>query len=252
VQFSPAAVEVLYRATAGVPRLINRICDRALHHGYLRRVGTIDEHMLEAAIEDAGHFATAPPPVAVAVPATTPSRAPAAAPLQASVPHAAVTPLAPPPPVTVPPAGFDAPVDEWLAIMEADVEATRRAKAGKPVHAPLGPDVPRRDRRVPTAAVDREPAVRYVPRTVPPTHAQRFVNRWARRLALAAMIAIGTPVAAIAGLALWNVSTDMWELAAPLPLPPVPAPLPRVVAPPYELPPLPEITADAPGITAPQ
>jgi len=260
VRFSQEAVEALYRTTGGVPRLINRICDRALHHGYLRRAGTIDEHMLEAAIEDAGHFPTAPPPAAVApARATVAAAAPdamAASPSPDAWPTA-VMPLAPPPPITVPPHGFEDPVDEWLAIMEADVHATRDAKAGR-ARSTVGPDVARPDRLPPAAAVvvDREKAARYAARALPRTHAERFVKRWARRLAIAAVCTIGVPVAAIAGLALWNVSTDLWALSSPPMVPPVPAPLPRVVAPPYELPPLPEIAADAPGpaadVTAPR
>jgi MSHA biogenesis protein MshM len=251
VRFSQEAVEVLYRTTGGVPRLINRICDRALHHGYLRRAGTIDEHMLEAAIEDAGHFPTAPPPPAVVAPTRATVAAPAPAVTAASASTAAspttVIPLAPAPPITVPPEGFADPVDEWLAIMEADVQATRQAKAGRVARPPVGPDVARPDRLPPAAAVvvDRENAARYAARVVPKTQAERFVKRWSRRLAIGAVCTIGFPVAAIGGLALWNVSTDLWELAAPLMVPPVPAPLPRVVAPPYELPPLPEIVADA-------
>lgn len=255
VRFSPEAVDALYRATSGVPRLINRICDRALHHGYLRRAGTIDEHMLAAAIEDAGHFPTAPraalapPPAAVAAPRSTVAlpKPPAEASAAAASHAAGITPLAPPPPVTVPPDGFDDPIDEWLAIMEADVEATRRAKAGKTARAPLGPDVPRAERRVAPAPLNKQAAAaRYAARPVPQTHAQRFVNRWARRLAIAAMITVGTPVAAIGGVALWNLSTDLWELSAPLMVPPVPAPLPRVVAPSVELPPVPPIDVAVP------
>ena len=255
VRFSTGAVETLYRVTGGVPRLINRICDRALHHGYLRRAGTIDEHMLDAAIEDAGHFPTEPLPVTEKPQPETPAPAratvavPAPAASPAAVSPAAITPLAPPPPVTVPPEGFDEPIDEWLAVMEADVQATRLTKAGKPVRAPLGPDVPRRDRRVASATIDREAARRYAARPLPETHLQRFVNRWARRLAIAAMITIGTPVTAIGGVALWNVSTDLWELSAPLMVPPVPAALPRVVAPSFELPPPPAIDAAVPAAT---
>jgi type II secretory pathway predicted ATPase ExeA len=270
VQFSPEAIDVLYNATAGVPRLINRICDRALHHGYLRRAGIIDEYMLGAAVEDAGHFPTvaaAAPPVppasagspqpAVAAPrAAVGVTGPSAAAPAAAASHAGVTPLAPPPPVIVAPENFDAPIDEWLAIMEADVEATRRAKASAPARAPLGPDVPRQERRVARPPVDGEaPPARYPTRPAPQTHAQRFVKRWARRLAVVAIISVGTPVSAIGALALWNLSTDVWELSAPLMVPPVPAALPRVVAPAYELPPVPNIDAAVPpaaDLTAPQ
>jgi hypothetical protein len=82
---------------------------------------------------------------------------------------------------------------------------------------------------------------------VPQTHAQRFVNRWARRLAIAAMITVCSPIVAIGGIAFWNLSTDFWELTAPPMVLPVPAPLPRVVAPSFELPPLPDIDAALPA-----
>ena len=262
VRFSAEAVDLLYRTTHGVPRLINRICDRALHHGYLRRAGTIDEHMLEAAIDDAGPFATAAPPVeaprAPVVPRTTAAPRATVAPQPAVAASPALTPLAPPPPVTVPPEGFEDPVDEWLAIMEADVQATRREREGRPGKYPVGADVRRPSRLAPSAAaavVDRENAARYAARAIPQTHVQRFVSRWARRLGIAALCTVGIPVAAIGGLALWNLSTDMWELSAPLMVPPVPAPLPRVVAPAFELPPAPAIDAALPpaaDLTAPQ
>lgn len=270
VRFSAEAVDVLYRATNGVPRLINRICDRALHHGYLRRVGIIDAPMLEAAIEDAGHFPTAPAPAAVPPPRAVLAQAAPAAAVPATAasrptapPAAGVVPLAPPPPLTVPPHGFEDPVDEWLAVMEADVQATREANAGRPARSAVGPDVARPDRLRPAAAVvvDRENAARYAARLAPKTQVERFVNRWARRFAIAAVCIIGIPAAAIGGLAVWHVSSDMWESTAPLMVPPVPAPLPRVVAPPYELPPLPVIidaapfapaARDAAGVTAPR
>ena len=43
IRFSRAANDAVYDASRGVPRLINRLCDRALHHGHLTRVSVIDE-----------------------------------------------------------------------------------------------------------------------------------------------------------------------------------------------------------------
>src|SRR4029077_8949304 len=38
VTFSGDAVERIYELSGGVPRIINKLCDRALHTGYLRKV----------------------------------------------------------------------------------------------------------------------------------------------------------------------------------------------------------------------
>ena len=42
VRFSREAIDAIYNASSGVPRLINRLCDRALHHGHLARASVID------------------------------------------------------------------------------------------------------------------------------------------------------------------------------------------------------------------
>jgi len=49
VRFSREAVDTVYEASGGVPRLINRLCDRALHHGHLRRAAVIDRTLVETA-----------------------------------------------------------------------------------------------------------------------------------------------------------------------------------------------------------
>ena len=49
VSFSPGAVGEVFAASAGVPRLINRICDRALHHGSLSSVALIDREIVQTA-----------------------------------------------------------------------------------------------------------------------------------------------------------------------------------------------------------
>jgi general secretion pathway protein A len=41
VEFSPAAIDVVHRCTAGIPRLINLLCDRALLGAYSERVHRI-------------------------------------------------------------------------------------------------------------------------------------------------------------------------------------------------------------------
>ncbi len=41
LRFSNDAVDAIHEASGGVPRLINRLCDRALHHGHLQRTAVI-------------------------------------------------------------------------------------------------------------------------------------------------------------------------------------------------------------------
>ncbi len=54
VSFSADALDALYDVSRGVPRLINRICDRALHRGHLERMANIDGPTLRQAIDDIG------------------------------------------------------------------------------------------------------------------------------------------------------------------------------------------------------
>jgi len=47
VQFSPDAVEMIYKHSRGTPRLINILCDRALLAGYVKEARHIDAHTIE-------------------------------------------------------------------------------------------------------------------------------------------------------------------------------------------------------------
>ena len=46
------AMALVTRASGGVPRLINQLCDRALTYGYSQQVQQIDHHLMRQAIED--------------------------------------------------------------------------------------------------------------------------------------------------------------------------------------------------------
>jgi hypothetical protein len=52
VRFSREAIDAIYDASNGVPRLINRLCDRALHHGHLARASVIDAATFALAYEE--------------------------------------------------------------------------------------------------------------------------------------------------------------------------------------------------------
>ena len=54
VEFTPAALEALYHGSAGVPRVINRLCDRALERGYAARTRRIDSEFVWDAIAALG------------------------------------------------------------------------------------------------------------------------------------------------------------------------------------------------------
>ena len=51
-EFTPAALAAVFQGSAGIPRLINRICDRALQLGYDRRVLVIEPTLVSKAIDD--------------------------------------------------------------------------------------------------------------------------------------------------------------------------------------------------------
>jgi type II secretory pathway predicted ATPase ExeA len=57
VTFSGDAVEAIYELSGGVPRIINKLCDRALHLGHTRKLSTIDVDIVRSANPEA-----VPPP----------------------------------------------------------------------------------------------------------------------------------------------------------------------------------------------
>jgi len=60
VRFSREAIDAIYGASNGVPRLINRLCDRALHHGHLARASVIDAATFALAYEEMKPLLPAP------------------------------------------------------------------------------------------------------------------------------------------------------------------------------------------------
>ncbi len=54
VQFSPEAVDTVFRASGGVPRLINLLCDRALHLCHLQRQNVIDASAVLQSVDELG------------------------------------------------------------------------------------------------------------------------------------------------------------------------------------------------------
>ena len=123
VHFSPNAIDAVFRVSGGTPRVVNLVCDRALHRGHLARKSTIDLEAVTQAIEDLGVGAltaapviVASPPVVAPAPSLTPDPppvTPAPPPVESLVAPVAHVVAAPPPvaPAPVSQASESAAVD---------------------------------------------------------------------------------------------------------------------------------------------
>jgi type II secretory pathway predicted ATPase ExeA len=247
VRLSADAVEAVYRLSGGVPRLINRICDRALYQGYLRRANEIDVEIVRAAMPGEDVPVATPPPVA------------AMPPLRSDV--LAV------PDFQLP--GDPDPVDHWLiegekalgpkstllpgdplpgervpavmmlaAQMLADQRAADEMTAERLAAAHIAAE---RDRLRPSPSVVEvaRPAVSSRPpapvatarkqmptahREFVPTHMQKTTSKLGRGLGILTLWLMGLTGAGLGGATVWTVLTD---LTAPveLPAPPPERPL---------------------------
>src|SRR5258705_2623736 len=54
VEFVESSIQVIAEASGGVPRVINRICDRALHYGWEKGAKHIDADLVSRAVHDFG------------------------------------------------------------------------------------------------------------------------------------------------------------------------------------------------------
>ena len=90
VEFTGSAFEQIHEGSAGVPRLINRICDRALQRAFAARRLRVDAEFVRTAIDDLGLA----PPAGPQMP-TPPQTSAADASLPAATIDTAVRPAAP-------------------------------------------------------------------------------------------------------------------------------------------------------------
>lgn len=84
VEFTPAALDALYEGSAGVPRVINRLCDRALARAGAAQTRRIDPQFIWDAIDDLGYARRGLDRAADEKPATEPGIV-AAAPVPAPI-----------------------------------------------------------------------------------------------------------------------------------------------------------------------
>ena len=223
IRFSDEAIEAIYRVSGGVPRIINRLCDRALHHGYLKRVGTIDRAILEAAIPNA-------------IPPAPSARA--EAPRVMSSLELGHEPQLPD------------PIDAWLADVDGGKPANPRPQRLVPSPSPA--DVMRPEQGMPgEPAETRRRRPGFVLRPGPSrTAVQTVTDKWLRRLGAATVVIALLGTALIGAPTLLDVSSDLFaattQLVAPPEAPGLPPEQPARVAPALAVPPTPDIlTPDA-------
>ena len=191
VLFPPAMVDALSRRSGGVPRLINRVADRALQIAFERRAERVDQAILDAALGEVGSTTLSPTWDSIIF-AQPPAAAPPAAPA-ASPPPAART-------ATRREADdFQKEIEDWV---KHDLTPERRETA-PPVVEKLD-DLPAPRRSVPKPVAKRATPARTVttdwPRHVTPeTYIQRLMRTWMKRAAIAfgAFVIINVAVAAV-------------------------------------------------------
>ena len=245
--FPPAIVDALHRRTGGVPRLINRVCDRALQLAYERQSVAVNQEILDLALAELGSvtlsptwdaiiFGEQPAPPAPAAPVARPAqRASAAAPAVVATPAPVAAQAARPAPPARPALpreteDFQKEINDWVA---NDLPAP----PGK--NSPLfaGLDDPPQERRPAAKPVQRRATSTRSMRTDWPrdvrseTYIQKFVRIWMRR----ALIALVTFV--LASVAVGAASSLLSTLEPPT-LPPVPG-APAKVLPTIALPEVP-------------
>jgi len=222
VLFPSAIIDDLHLRSGGVPRLINRVCDRALQLAYERRAEDVNRETLQTVLLEIGSATMSPtwdsiifaePP---AVPATvavmpTPVEVRAAAPIvataasacaaAATAPAEAVPAEAPAvQAVTTVPAfenddSFEKQINHWV---EKDLAPASRRPRAFPPAIPEAAPAPAKEGRpaVKRAAPGRTVATTWSRSLRSETYMQRMWRKWAKRAA----IAVGVLVAVLVTL----------------------------------------------------
>ena len=217
LHFTGEALDLVFEASGGVPRVVNRLCDLTLQRGHQARSATIGSELVHQAIADLQLVVTAPAP-SVPTPVSVVPEMPAPA---AAIPLATVlaSPVEEPSPAT--PAAAEASTPAAVAPAVNDLHAllalppTASAAPSAAVAAPAS-------ERVPVAAPRAPAAVRRSRREAP------AVNRSRAAVASAALLVLG----ALSGLTL----AFYWVWAGPMvtsrvTLPAVTRPSMRIAAP---------------------
>ena len=232
IRFSDDAVEAIFEESGGVPRLVNRVCDRALHHAYNSRASTIDRAIVEAAKGQAPVRVAPPPPAAdVSTPSAPDAPSEQAAPAAAAAP----APVVEAPPRAEEPSAEEK-IEQWVTRADAQVDAP-------PPPRPLLTDW--RRRWLPTnVAIDPDDRRRSA---LAQTKVERQARRAQRRLAGAVIGLLA--VAGVLIIASFSIgaSVDLWSAVsarfAPPPSPDLPPPVRPKLPPPAVAPAPPPLDA---------
>ncbi len=258
VLFSPEVIDILHRRSGGVPRLINRVCDRALHLAHRRQAACVDREILETALVDLGAATLTPTWASIAFPEPEALEPQAAPPAQATRPSAPRVPAGTfeatiaawvdtPLPIEQEEA-FSKRVDEWLA---QELAPTSRKFTSPEMFAPETSDTPA---QAPAAA--RSTGRRAVPgphegrrERRAETYMHRLGRMWLKAAAIALVSVVVITAAAVGAARLPGTLTD--EVMEPPAIstaetvadsriepatPPIDAPQPMVAPPPVEAP----------------
>jgi type II secretory pathway predicted ATPase ExeA/cell division septation protein DedD len=199
VLFPPELVDGLHQRSGGVPRLINRLCDRALQLAYERKAEAVDREILDTALLEIGAATLSPTwdAILAEMPAPQPG---VEAPLPAAAAPPATAPTAPhvntPPPMDEA-ADFESEVDQWVS---KDLAAPARGRS--PVFAEVTPEQLRAWRRSPRTVPPRAVPAPRVANDWPSdlrseTYMQKFWRTWTRRAAIAATVMVAAFVASM-------------------------------------------------------
>ena len=237
VLFTPDVIEILYRRSGGVPRLINRVCDRALHLAFEKRAAAVDREILETALLEVGSTTLSPTWDAIIAESSAPAAsavvsADRSTPIPAAVRRAPAqgvfkseNAIAPPAAAAAEDEIFDTQIDHWVeqdlapasrrparpsAILYADAPIQRTAPAGSP--------------RRPSPAPREKRDWPYVRSE---TYVSKLMRKWAKRAAIVVAVFVFVQMA-------FAIGTLLFAIQEPATLPAYPdAPakaLPAIIA----------------------
>lgn len=232
VLFPPEITGELHRRTGGVPRLVNRVCDRALQLAYERRVEYVDQEILDTALSEIGSTTLSPTwdSIIFAAPTTAP---PATRPASIAAPATVVAADTDETALLNDDHLFKSEIEQWVA---QDLAPTPRRLAPRTPRTPAfvdeapvapAPEPRRSPRTGPTPEAPVRPVATDWPRNLrSETYLQKLLRTWAKIVAigLALFLAVSTVIA--------GASTLPGMLARPgLPALPAVAPVAAPAAP---------------------
>jgi type II secretory pathway predicted ATPase ExeA len=252
--FAPGALALIHEAACGVPRLMNRLCDRALHEAFRLRLPIVDRELMQSVLHDgpatvaaaapgAALPVSAPKPIAVQQPfavaqplavAQRPavarpqieSASPATSPAAAAPTRSSTTPV-PAPRATG--AAFATQVDAWLAELDTGPASVA---AIPPLEEPTWAEETPPSAPAPRASLDDNRSV--IRR--PYRYIERIGRRWARAAVLVTVALVGLKVlsAAASYMPLQSAAPSTTTAVPLLPAAPLPDLRPVLLVTPVE------------------